>query len=82
MRSGCLRDDGPVVAAGVGHVPGVQAERHGGGLGELEEAGDAFLAVDVGVGVRVEHLADAVLVQQHAPELGVAVGPAPSTGRR
>ena len=33
------RHHGPVVAAGVGDVPGVEAQRHGGGVGELEEAG-------------------------------------------
>ena len=36
---GVLGDDGPVVAAGVGDVPGVEAQRDGGGVGEFEEAG-------------------------------------------
>lgn len=42
-----------------------------------EEAGDPVVGVDVGVGVRVEHLPDAVLVEQDAAELGVAVAELP-----
>ena len=42
------------VAAAVGVVPGVQAEDDQVGVGGVEEAGDVLLAVDMGVGVRVD----------------------------
>ena len=47
-----LGNDGVVVAAGAGDVAGIQAQGDGGGVGELEEPGDAVLAGDVCVGVR------------------------------
>ena len=56
-------DDLQVVAAAVGDVPGVQAEVHVLRVGFDQELLDPVLDVEVGVGVRVRHQVDAVLLE-------------------
>ena len=56
-------------AVAVGDVPRVQAQVDQLGVGVGEEPLHPLLGVDVGVGVRVEHQLDAVLLQQVAGQL-------------
>ena len=62
-----------VVAAAVGDVPGVQAQVDVLRVGVLQELQDALLGVDMGVGVRVEHQLDAVLLEHTRPSSLVPV---------
>src|SRR3954447_745614 len=57
-------EDLKVVTVAVRHMAGVGAQVHQRRVGVLQEALNALLRVDMGVGVRVEHQLDAVLLEE------------------